>query len=64
MNTLELAKVIKKAILGDEKSFLEIVKIYEPLINKYSLDYLDNKIDEDCKSIIIEKLYKEIRKFK
>lgn len=64
MDKLNFIKLLQDAKNGDKKSIEKVIKMYEPLINKYSVDYSTNLIDEDCKSTIIEKIQKEIKKFK
>jgi len=56
------AEMLQKAILGDMDAVNEVLCLYEPLINYYSL--IDGKYDEDCRQYIMEHLIKRISKFK
>ena len=52
---------LKKAIAGDESALIEIMKLYEPLINKYAR--WSGKVVEDLKQYIILRILKSIKNF-
>jgi len=58
----EFVTVLEKAINGDIQSIYVIINEYEGLIIKNCI--VNDKFDEDCKSIIIENIIKNIKKFK
>lgn len=64
MDNNEFKMLVEKAIMGDKESLAKVIEMYMPSIKKASIDYYTKEIDEECVSVIIEKLYKEIRNFK
>lgn len=62
MNTKNFETTIKRAIQGEETAIVEIMALYEPLINKYSR--WSGKIDEDLKQYIILRILKSLKNFK
>lgn len=64
MDNNEFKMLVEKAIMGDKDSLAKVIEMYMPSIKKASIDYSTKEIDEECVSVIIEKLYKEIRNFK
>ena len=62
MNDVEFNKTLEKALSGDMESTYKLIKEYEGLIIKNS--FINGLLDEDCKATIVEKLIKNIKKFK
>ncbi len=51
MTEREFKEMIKRAKNGDFNALEEILRLYEPMVNKHS--YLLGKIDEDLKQYIM-----------
>lgn len=62
MNASEFRKLLSCAIVGDKKAIEEILCMYMPLINRYSV--VDGKVDQDLKQNIMLHIYLCISKFK
>lgn len=57
----EFKSLLKKAVDGDNDAIMQIIELYEPLINNNSI--INGKFDEDLKQYILLRLIKNIRKF-
>ena len=62
MNANEFRELLTRAISGDKKAIEEILCMYMPLINRYSV--VDGKVDQDLKQNIMLHIYLCISKFK
>ncbi len=62
MNANEFRELLTRAIVGDKKAIEEILCMYMPLINRYSV--VDGKVDQDLKQNIMLHVYLCISKFK
>lgn len=54
-------EILFEATNGNKKAIEQIIKLYKPLILKYS--YISGKVDEDLKQTIILKIIKSLPKF-
>lgn len=61
MSDLEMEKIIIGIKRGNIEALEKLLKQYEPLINSKSI--INGKMDYYCKSFIIERIIKEIKKF-
>lgn len=62
MTSQEFEFTLKRAIDGDNDAIMDIIGLYEPLINNNSI--VDGKFDEDLKQFILLRLVRKISKFK
>lgn len=54
--------LIKQAKKGNKRAIFELIIRFDPLINKYAK--INGEFNQECKDYIIDKLLKEIKKFK
>lgn len=57
----EFHKTLQGAVAGNHADLETILKLYEPMINKYS--YLNGKLDEDLRQYIMIHIALNISKF-
>lgn len=57
-----LYELIKKAKKGNTRATFELILMFEPLINKYSI--INGRFNQECKDYIIDTLLKQIKNFK
>lgn len=62
MENRKLVSLIMKAKENDIKATFELILQFEDLINKESI--INGILNQDCKDYIIDKLLKQIKKFK
>ena len=62
MENRKLMSLIMKAKENDIKATFELILQFEDLINKESI--INGILNQDCKDYIIDKLLKQIKKFK
>lgn len=62
MNANEFRELLICAIAGEQKAIEEILCMYMPLINQYSV--VDGRVDQDLKQNIMLHIYLCISKFK
>ena len=62
MDASEFRELLICAIAGDRNAIEEILCMYMPLINRYSV--VDGKVDQDLKQNIMLHIYLCISKFK
>lgn len=62
MNANEFRELLIRAIAGDKKAIEEILFMYMPLINRYSV--VDGMVDLDLKQELIMHVFLNIKKFK
>ncbi len=62
MTEQEFKEVIHRAKNGDFNALEEILKLYEPMINKHS--YILGKMDEDLRQYILLRVVTDIKRFK
>ena len=58
----EFVEVIRKAVRGDGQAIWEIIQQYEGVIVNNSI--IDGELNEECRTYIEEKIFKNISKFK
>ncbi len=61
MENTEFDKILVRAVNGSNSDIEQILKLYEPLINRAS--YLKGKLDEDLKQYIWMHVFKNLPKF-
>lgn len=62
MTSKEFELTLRQAIDGDNDALMQIIEIYEPLINNSSI--IDGRFDEDLKQFILLRIVRKICKFK
>ena len=62
MNASEFRELLIRAISGDKKAIEEILCMYMPLINQYSV--VDGRVDQDLKQSIMLHIILSIRRFR
>ena len=53
--------ILSQAMTGDHDAMDEILQLYTPLIEKFSI--INGKLDEDCKQYILMRIVLQINKF-
>lgn len=61
MTNEEFRVMLEAAVTGSHEALEEIIRLYEPLIRKYS--YIDGKPDEDLRQYIMIHIALNIGKF-
>ena len=61
MKPEEFRKILQEAIEGSHESLEKLLKLYDPLISKYS--WVNGKFDEDLKQYILIHIALNISKF-
>lgn len=62
MNANEFRELLICAIAGEQKAIEEILCMYMPLINQYSV--VDGRVDQDLKQSIMLHIILSIRRFR
>lgn len=62
MTSKQFEMTLKMAIDGYNDAIMQIIELYEPLINNNSI--INGKFDEDLKQFILLRLIRKICKFK
>lgn len=62
MSNEDFYTILSSAISGSMESLADLVELYMPLINNYSV--VDGKIDEDLRQSILLELVRSIPRFK
>ena len=62
MSNEDFYTILSSAISGSIESLADLVELYMPLINNYSV--VDGKIDEDLRQSILLELVRSIPRFK
>lgn len=62
MTSQEFESILRRAIDGDNDALMDIIELYEPLINNNSI--IDGKFDEDLRQFILLRIVRKISKFK
>lgn len=57
----EFRRILQGAVAGSHEDLEEILRLYMPMINKYS--YLDGQLDEDLRQYIMIHIALNISKF-
>lgn len=61
MTPTEFHELLTRAKKGDSDAMGELLLLYMPLINRYSI--IDGRLDEDCRQHVIVQTITGIRKF-
>lgn len=61
MTSGEFRELLIRAVSGDHAAVEEILLLYMPLINRYSV--IDGRLDEDCRQYILIHIALNIGKF-
>ena len=61
MTPTEFRELLTRAKKGDSDAMGELLLLYMPLINRYSI--IDGRLDEDCRQHVIVQTITGIRKF-
>jgi len=61
MTPTEFRELLTRAKKGDSDATGELLLLYMPLINRYSI--IDGRMDEDCRQHVIAQTITGIRKF-
>ena len=62
MRHLDFERILLHAIAGDHAAIEEIMNLYMPLIEKYSM--IDGALDEDCKQYIMIRIALQVSRFR
>ena len=61
MTATEFRSLVYRAVGGDNEAIEEILLLYMPLINRYSM--INGRLDEDCRQHILIQTVLSIKKF-
>lgn len=61
MNREEFRRILQGAVAGSHEDLEELLRLYMPMINKYS--YLNGQLDEDLRQYIMIHIALNISKF-
>lgn len=62
MTNEEFRSTLSLAIAGNEDALADLIELYTPLINRFSL--VDGRLDEDLRQCILIEIVKSISNFK
>lgn len=62
MTPNEFSQLLTDAINGNHNALEQILRLYLPLINKYS--FIDDELDEDCRQYLLLHIALNINKFR
>ena len=61
MRAEEFRKILTEAVAGNHQALDSLLRLYMPLINRYSM--IDGQLDEDCRQYILIRITLSISKF-
>lgn len=62
MTNKDFRQILSCAVTGDQDALADLIEMYMPLINRYSI--VDGKLDEDLRQCILIEIAKSISNFK